>query len=235
MYRKLDEAALGTILEAGIAEFARCGFQPASVATVAKNAGVSVGVIYKYFGDKEAFFLACVRHSLELLDATLQEAAAGGGPLEVRMQRLILALIRQSRSHASYNAMYNEITSGSCRKYAGALAREIESRTAALYTRLFDGAQQGGQLTERIEPQLFAFFFDNLLMMLQFSYSCEYYQERMRIFCGEAALEDTKMADRLTRFLLGAMKGDVCSISSLTTSERPESRPACSEPNRISG
>ena len=151
------------------------------------------------------------------------------------MQRLILALIRQSRSHASYNAMYNEITSGSCRKYAGALAREIESRTAALYTRLFDGAQQGGQLTERIEPQLFAFFFDNLLMMLQFSYSCEYYQERMRIFCGEAALEDTKMADRLTRFLLGAMKGDVCSISSLTTSEQPESRPACSEPNRISG
>ena len=113
MYRKLDEAALGTILEAGIAEFARCGFQPASVASVAKNAGVSVGVIYKYFGDKDAFFLACVRHSLELLDATLQEAAAGGGPLEVRMQRLILALIRQSRSHASYNAMYNEITSGS--------------------------------------------------------------------------------------------------------------------------
>ena len=107
MYRKLDEAALGTILEAGIAEFARCGFQPASVASVAKNAGVSVGVIYKYFGDKDAFFLACVRHSLELLDATLQEAAAGGGPLEVRMQRLILALIRQSRSHASYNAMYN--------------------------------------------------------------------------------------------------------------------------------
>ena len=80
MYRKLDEAALGTILEAGIAEFARCGFQPASVASVAKNAGVSVGVIYKYFGDKDAFFLACVRHSLELLDATLQEAAAGGGP-----------------------------------------------------------------------------------------------------------------------------------------------------------
>ena len=117
MYRKLDEAALGTILEAGIAEFARCGFQPASVASVAKNAGVSVGVIYKYFGDKDAFFLACVRHSLELLDATLQEAAAGGGPLEVRMQRLILALIRQSRSHASYNAMYNEITSGSWNRY----------------------------------------------------------------------------------------------------------------------
>lgn len=122
MYRKLDEAALGTILEAGIAEFARCGFQPASVASVAKNAGVSVGVIYKYFGDKDAFFLACVPHSLELLDATRRRPPRAGGPLEARMQKLILALIRQSRSHASYNAMYNEITSGSCRKYAGALA-----------------------------------------------------------------------------------------------------------------
>ena len=117
--------ALGAILEAGIAEFARCGFQPASIAAVAKNAGVSIGVIYKYFGDKDTFFLACVRHSLELLDATLQEAAAGGGPLAARMQRLILALIRQSRSHASYNAMYNEITSGSCRKYAGTAAGNL--------------------------------------------------------------------------------------------------------------
>ena len=40
MYRKLDEAALGTILEAGIAEFARCGFQPASISAVARAARV---------------------------------------------------------------------------------------------------------------------------------------------------------------------------------------------------
>ena len=48
MYKKLDETALEAILEAGIEEFARCGFQPASIADVAKKAGVSVGVIYKY-------------------------------------------------------------------------------------------------------------------------------------------------------------------------------------------
>ena len=64
MYKRLDPAALDAILECGVDEFARCGFQPASVASVAKNAGVSVGVIYKYFGDKDAFFLACVRQSL---------------------------------------------------------------------------------------------------------------------------------------------------------------------------
>ena len=209
MYKKLDDTALEAILEAGIEEFARCGFQPASVADVAKKAGVSVGVIYKYFGDKEAFFLACVRHSLDLLDQTLHEVAAAGGSMEDRVRRLITALITQSRQHASYNAMYNEITAGSCRKFAPMLAREIEQKTAALYTALFSDAQQRGEITNTVAPELFAFFFDNLLMMLQFSCSCEYYRQRMEIFCGkDAAQDDRKLTGALTRFVLGAMKGD---------------------------
>ena len=209
MYKKLDETALEAILEAGIEEFARCGFQPASIADVAKKAGVSVGVIYKYFGDKEAFFLACVRHSLDLLDQTLHEVAAAGGSMEDRVRRLITALITQSRQHASYNAMYNEITAGSCRKFAPMLAREIEQKTAALYTALFSDAQQRGEITNTVAPELFAFFFDNLLMMLQFSCSCEYYRQRMEIFCGkDAAQDDRKLTGALTRFVLGAMKGD---------------------------
>ena len=207
MYRKLDEAALGAILEAGIAEFARCGFQPASVAAVAKSAGVSVGVIYKYFGDKDAFFLACVRHSLDLLDATLREAAAGGGPLEARMQRLILALIRQSRSHASYNAMYNEITSGGCKRYAKELAGEIEGRTAGVYSALLENARAAGTVDPGLDPALFAFFLDNLFMMLQFSYSCDYYAERMKIFCGADIADDTeKMTEYFMRFVKNALK-----------------------------
>lgn len=209
MYKKLDDTALEAILEAGIEEFARCGFQPASIADVAKKAGVSVGVIYKYFGDKEAFFLACVRHSLDLLDQTLHEVAAAGGSMEDRVRRLITALITQSRQHASYNAMYNEITAGSCRKFAPMLAREIEQKTAALYTALFSDAQQRGEITNTVAPELFAFFFDNLLMMLQFSCSCEYYRQRMEIFCGkDAAQDDRKLTGALTRFVLGAMKGD---------------------------
>lgn len=125
MYKKLDETALEAILEAGIEEFARCGFQPASIADVAKKAGVSVGVIYKYYNDKETFFLACVRHSLDLLDQTLQEVIAAGGSLEDRVRPAHTVLITQSRQHASYNAMYNEITAGA----AGSLRRCWRARS----------------------------------------------------------------------------------------------------------
>ena len=187
MYKKLDQAALDAILECGVDEFARCGFQPASVANVARAAGVSVGVIYKYFGDKQSLFLACVRHSLELLDATLREAVPEGADAETSIRALVTALIAAARQHGNYNVLYNEITSGSCREFAPELAREIESRTARLYTRLFETAKEAGVLAPGLAPEAAAFFFDNLLMMLQFSFSCDYYQHRMRLYCGENA------------------------------------------------
>ena len=99
MYKRLDPAALDAILECGVDEFACCGFQPASVANVARAAGVSVGVIYKYFGDKQSLFLACVRHSLELLDATLRELPSQGNtqpgiPAHSRASPGIFAIFR---------------------------------------------------------------------------------------------------------------------------------------------
>ena len=68
MYKKLDDGRINSILETGIDEFAANGLDRSNINLIAKNAGVSVGVIYKYFGDKDGFFLACVRHSLDLLD-----------------------------------------------------------------------------------------------------------------------------------------------------------------------
>ena len=208
MYKKLDENIINEILEAGIEVFADKGLEKANINTIARNAGVSVGVIYKYYGDKDGFFLACVRHSLELLDSTLQEAVEGVKDVRECIERIVRALIKQSREHASYNAMYNEITSGSCRRYAAQLADEIEKRTAALYTKLFETV--GAVSSE--DAGMFAFFFDNLLMMLQFSYSCDYYRERMKIFCGEDASDkDEKMTEMFMKFMDGVMKGEPCS------------------------
>lgn len=56
MYKKLDEKTMHLILETGIDQFARFGLDRANINTIAKAAGVSVGVLYKYFGDKDSFF-----------------------------------------------------------------------------------------------------------------------------------------------------------------------------------
>lgn len=202
MFKKLDQDARNQILETGIAEFAQNGLSRANINTIAERAGVSVGVIYKYYTDKDSFFLACVRHSLELLDHVLKDALRDTSDVKECIRKVIQALMKASREHSEYNVMYNEITSGSCRKYAAALAEEIEKRSSLVYAELFENAKEKGQVNHDINPKIFAFFFDNLLMMIQFSYSCEYYRERMKIFCEEDVLNDEELlANELLKFI----------------------------------
>jgi len=204
MYKRLTDDKITDILETGIEEFAEHGLDRANINLIAKKSGVSVGVLYKYFQDKDTFFLECVRHSLKLLHQVLEEALRNETDMEGAMRKLVSALIRNGKEHGNYYAMYNEITSGSCKKYAGVLAEEIEQISAGVYTRLLENGKKQGIIRKDMNPCFFAFFFDNLLMMLQFSYSCQYYKERFRIYCGDGAGEDEVMIEEFVRFMKGA-------------------------------
>ncbi len=207
MYKKLDEKSMDRILEAGIDQFAQCGLDRANINTIAKNAGVSVGVLYKYFGDKDSFFLACVRHSLAQLDGVLQGAVAHETDIESGIRSIVSALIVHARDHQNHNALYNEITSGGCKKYARELAREIEGRTAAVYAQLLENARMAGTVDPGLDAKTFAFFLDDLFMMLQFSFSCEYYRERMAIFLGADCADDAeKLTESFMYFIKNALK-----------------------------
>lgn len=206
MYKKLEEETIGDILEAGIDEFIEKGLQGAVMSGIAKKSGVSVGVIYKYFTDKNTFFLQCLDHSLELLSNVLHEAVSEAKDLRGCIRKIVAALISNSKIHSNYNAMYNEIMSGSCRKYAKDLVGRIEGRSAEVYRTLIEQAQKEGMITTETDAGILAFFFDNLLMMMQFSYSCDYYKDRMRLFCGDLANDEDIMADSLIRFMEAALQ-----------------------------
>ena len=196
MYKKLDEKTIEAILERGIDVFVEKGLRGAGMNEIAKRSGVSVGVIYKYFSDKDSFFLHCVNHSLELLDKVLEEAAGGSSDISEYIRKIVYALIRNSKLHANYNAMYHEIMSGGCKKYAEDIVEKIEKRSA----------RENGVIGNDTDPGILAFFFDNMLMMMQFSYSCDYYRERMKIFCGSSSEDDEEMAESLIQFIEGALR-----------------------------
>ena len=52
MGRKLTDDKQGEILRTGITQFAKLGYDRANINTIAKKAGISVGVLYKYYGSK---------------------------------------------------------------------------------------------------------------------------------------------------------------------------------------
>ncbi|HPG91849.1 MAG TPA: TetR/AcrR family transcriptional regulator [Clostridia bacterium] len=205
MLKKLDEKKILDILETGISEFSQQGLEKTNINIVAKKAGVSVGVLYKYFVSKDEFFMACLKHSLSVLKKVIDEALQGEQKILVRAEKLIRAVQKNTREHENYNAMYHEITSGGFKKYAVVLAEEIESISAKVYPDFLRQAQMTGEIRTDADPKMFAFFFDSLLITLQFSYSCDYYRERFKLYCGEDILDDDeKVVKELLKFLESA-------------------------------
>ena len=65
------------ILDAAVAEFGERGYAHASVAAIARRAGISKPLVYEYFGSKDGLYLACLsRAGTHLVDRV---AAAQSG------------------------------------------------------------------------------------------------------------------------------------------------------------
>ncbi len=70
------------ILDAAIACFARQGFHPTSMHDISAEAGISVGLIYRYFENKEAVITAMAERHKNQLHDLLQQAAQAPSLLE---------------------------------------------------------------------------------------------------------------------------------------------------------
>lgn len=77
------------VLAAAAACFNREGFQGASMASVANEAGVSVGQIYRYFENKEAIIAAIVEQSLAEWSRRMAEIRARTGDLVEEMLEVV--------------------------------------------------------------------------------------------------------------------------------------------------
>lgn len=209
--KKLTDEKQAALLEAGIAAFARAGFHGASIGAIAGAAGTSVGVLYKYYENKEAFFDACLRHSLRSLEALLDRVTAEEGKLLDSARQLIRGLQAFSRTHPDHVRLYHRITA-SQGAAAVRLAGAIESVTARLYTDWIARAQAEGAVRSDMDPRLFALFFDNLLMMTQFTGCCDYYRARLAFYRDPPPSDET-MEEELLKFLESAFTLEQAAIS----------------------
>jgi len=205
MLKKLTKEKIDDILETGINEFAELGLDRANINVIAKKAGISVGVLYKYYQDKEVFFLTCLDKSLAVLENVVADFLSGTDKIMVRAEKIIRAVQFYSRKHTNYIKMYNSITVGSNKRFAPELAKRIEGLTAKVYAEFIARAIIDGDVRGEIDNRMFAFFFDSLLMMMQFSYSCDYYMERFKVYCGDEVLEqDERVVQQFLKFIESA-------------------------------
>lgn len=206
-FERIDEERKNKILEVGIKEFSSKGYENANINVIAKNAGISVGLMYKYFATKEDLFVTCLKYGMNILEKALYDIMISDDKLLIKAEKLIRTICYHSKKHSNYIKMYNEInsvkgTDGETRT----IAEEIESRRSSIYITSIGQALAKGDVRSDMEPRLFALFLDNLLTALQFAYTCDYYKEKFRIYTGVDISEsdDEQIIAQLLKFIESA-------------------------------
>ncbi len=200
-----EPARRRAVIETGIDEFSTYGFENANINVIAKKAGMSVGLMYKYFETKEDLFITCMDEAISVMDNALNEIVATDGKLMDMLEQLIRTVQKTSRENEKYLKLYNEITKLSSADAAEHYSKRIESISHNIYVDVLKNARDAGQIRSDCDLDAFTFFFDSIITTLQFSYSCDYYKERMKVFCGEDVFDDDeKVIREIMKFLESA-------------------------------
>ncbi len=206
-FNNIPEEKRRKILDVAVMEFANHGFENANINVIAKKAEVSVGSLYKYFDTKTDLFLTSINYGISTLDSIIDAVAASDDDAMAKLERLIRIAIDYSRKSSVLIKLYNEFTGESDAELAKKIARDMESVTSAAYKRAIIDGQVSGEIRTDIDPGMAAFMIDNLLMNIQFSYACDYYRERYKIYAGDDIfLKDEFAIENILRFVKSALK-----------------------------
>lgn len=206
-FNNIPEEKRRKILDVAVMEFANHGFENANINVIAKKAEVSVGSLYKYFDTKTDLFLTSINYGISTLDSIIDAVAASDDDAMAKLERLIRIAIEYSRKSSVLIKLYNEFTGESDPELAKKIASDMEITTAAAYKKAIIDGQASGEIRTDIDPGMAAFMIDNLLMNIQFSYACDYYRERYKIYAGDDIFQKDEFAvENILRFVKSALK-----------------------------
>ena len=195
------------ILDIATKEFAKKGYHDASVSNIASKSGISVGAVYKYFDNKQDLFLTIADHSIDRMETLLLGLAKADEDVIIKVEKILREIIKASREDGILIKIYNNMTAINDKKLAKQFAVEMESMTARIYTEAIIEGQKNGEIRQDIDPRVAALLIDNLFMNLQFSFAGDYYEERLKIFCGEDIHQrDEFIIEQILKFIKSALK-----------------------------
>lgn len=199
-FERIDPARRETILRVATAEFAAKGYAATGINQLAKAAGVSIGSLYSYFASKEDLFLAIVDQIRALLSSELDKVDDSAGFFACYESLIRLARDSAGR-YPELNQIYLDSTTQGNAGIAARLSDSIEAVTGVFYRRIIEAGKARGELRPELDAGVAAFCLDNLLVLFQFSFSSDYYRERLRVMVGlgpDEAVDD----ERIIRFIL---------------------------------
>lgn len=205
LFTKIAAEKRERVIEAAILEFAANGYENANTNTIAKNAKISVGSLFQYFKNKEDLFMFIVEHCSQILIGAFNDVVSDSDTFFVTVEKILRRLIKESRENPNYIKLYFELTTPSKSYIERRVVNEMESYSSKLYRQIILKGQSEGVIRQDCDLSIFPFLLDNLFVMLQYSFSCGYYQERFKIYGGEDILgHDDQIVSETLKFIKGA-------------------------------
>lgn len=205
LFNRIPEKKRNRILDAAMEVFATNGYESANTNIIASRAGISVGSLFQYFENKEDLFRTTVTNGAYVLKSTLENIMTGEEDILIKVEKVIRTIQKHSRDNGNMIRLYNEMATQSNSRMMCEVVEELEGLTARLYSSLIEKAQGELEARSDCDPGMFAFLLDNLFMMLQFSYACDYYRERFKLYVRDDIFEqDDFVVDQSLRFIKAA-------------------------------
>ena len=205
-FNRIDDQKKAAVLSTAMNEFAENGFNSANINIIAEKSNVSVGAMYKYFDSKRALYLTCVEWAMMHLNEKIEAVIKEHDDFMTIFEGIIRTVQKYAGENEAFTKLYYEMATESNAEYAMLISSQVEGVTSNLYAAYLSKAKADKQIRQDIDPRFFAFFIDNLFMMLQFSYSCEYYKNRMRIYTYSDVFENDEMLlSQMMLFIKGAL------------------------------
>ena len=135
------------LVEAATRVFTRMGYAGARMAEIAREAGLSHGLAFHYFANKEAMFVAVVEATMGYAIDMARAAVAGNEPAICKLRQLCSQMLDGARHNPSNTViMFQTSSSAAVPQQAKEVLRRASYDIAAAMAQLISEAQSAGDL-----------------------------------------------------------------------------------------
>jgi len=206
-FDKTTEDRRQKVLEVAIAEFASKGYSATSINVIARKAEISIGAMYSYFASKEDLFLTIVNNAYLLMEKILKDVVTNSSDVYDCIETMLATARTFAIEYPQLNQIYLDITTQALSGMALRLSNKLEIITPQVLSNVIKQAKIDGKVSEDIDERVVSYCIDNIFMMYQFSFSSDYYKERLKIFVGEEKLNDIKSVEEsIMKFIRTALE-----------------------------
>lgn len=164
-FQQLDRKKQQRIVSAALTEFARRGYQAASINAIVDKVGIAKGSIFNYFSDKQGLFGFVFTQALAMVKNHLRKvrAASEGDEVFTRIEKSLLAGVDFIRAHPRIYNLYLRVQYESGLPGRVEMLKAIRRNSLHFLTELLAEGKNRGELAPDLDLDAAAFMVDALL------------------------------------------------------------------------